>query len=586
MDDLSLLLPISTYCALYAFPSIICNIAGTLHPITNVMIHHIINLILPDWRTLQPYVFAAGLLTVLLLLSLVALLYLRHRLNQRTNALRHSESRYRTLVENATEGILVIAGAEGRIVFANPMAAEILGQPLVTLEGLSVANLIHPEDREPVMARYSARLQGENPPPRYILRVITARGATRWLLLHAERINWEDQPAVLVMFSDITERQEAEFYVNEKLRQMAALRAIDTAIINHTEMTTVLTTILREARTAIPMDAAALWLLDPEQQHLNLIVAEGFQHLQPQFRRSLSQDPWAREVITTRRAFQHLKLDVHALPSEIQNLFQMEDFQAYLAAPLVAHGEIYGLFELFYRSPLENPPDWLSFFENLSTQTAVAVEHVRWFQALQDANRRLTQAYEATIEGWATALELRDGSLSGHSRRVAEWSVSLAKALGLEGETLSHIWYGALLHDIGKMGIPDAILQKEDDLTPEEWDLMKRHPEYALRFLEGVEFLRPALDIPYYHHERWDGSGYPKGLRGEQIPLAARIFAVVDVWDALRTPRVYRPAWDDHTIAEYLRRESGRLFDPYIVSKFLSLLENQGYITRSQWSKN
>ncbi|MGB9896619.1 HD domain-containing phosphohydrolase, partial [Thermanaerothrix sp.] len=529
MDDLSLLLPISTYYALYAFPSIIYNIAGTPHPITNVMIHHIINLTLPDWRQLQPYVFAAGLLAVLLLLSLVALLYLRHRLNQRTNALRHSESRYRTLVENATEGILVIAGAEGRIVFANPMAAEILGQPLVTLEGLSVANLIHPEDREPVMARYSARLQGENPPPRYILRVITARGATRWLLLHAERINWEDQPAVLVMFSDITERQEAEFYVNEKLRQMAALRAIDTAIINHTEMTTVLTTILREARTAIPMDAAALWLLDPEEQHLNLVVAEGFQHLQPQFRRSLSQDPWAREVITTRRAFQHLKLDVHALPSEIQNLFQMEDFQAYLAAPLVAHGEIYGLFELFYRSPLENPPDWLSFFENLSTQTAVAVEHVRWFQALQDANRRLTQAYEATIEGWAAALELRDGSLSGHSRRVAEWSVSLAKALGLEGETLSHIWYGALLHDIGKMGIPDAILQKEDDLTPEEWDLMKRHPEYALRFLEGVEFLRPALDIPYYHHERWDGSGYPKGLREEQIPLAARIFAVVDV---------------------------------------------------------
>lgn len=547
---------------------------------TRSIIGRVTHLILPDWQTLQPYFIAAGLLIGALMISLMALLALRRRLQQRTAALRHSEARYRTLVENATEGIIVIVGEEGRIVFANPMAAEILGQPLVTLEGLSVATLIHPEDRDQTMMRYAARLRGENIPSRYTLRVITARGSTRWLLLHAERIIWEEQPAILVMFSDITERQEAEIYVNEKLRQMAALRAIDTAIISHTEMTAVLTTILQEARNTIPMDAAALWLLDSDHRALSLAAAEGFRSPQPSLRRSLDHDPCAREVITTRTPVQHLNFGTFSVPPEIQEQCRLEGFQAYLAAPLVAHGEIYGLFELFYRSPLENPPDWLSFFENLSTQTAVAVEHVRLFQALQDANRRLTQAYEATIEGWAAALELRDGSLSGHSRRVAEWSVALAKTLGLEEESLTHIWYGALLHDIGKMGIPDAILQKEDDLSPEEWALMKRHPEYALRFLESIEFLKPALDIPYYHHERWDGSGYPKGLRGEQIPLAARIFAVVDVWDALRTPRVYRPAWDDHTIAEYLRRESGRLFDPYVVSKFLSLLEDQGFITR------
>lgn len=541
-----------------------------------------LELVLSNWETLKPYIYAAGLLAVLLVISLVALLGLRHRLRQQTAALRNSEARYRTLVENATEGILVIAGQEGRIVFANPMAAEILGQPLVTLEGIPVATLIHPEDRAQVMARYAARLRGENPPPRYTLRVITMRGATRWLLLHAERITWEAQPAILVMFSDITERQEAEIYINEKLRQMAALRAIDAAIINNSETATLLEIIVEQTRNAIPVDAAAVWLLDESRQSLNLIATEGFQHAFPSPRRLLTPEECAYEAILTRRVVQRSSLDQASLSPETYALCTAEGFQAYLVAPLVARGETHGVFELYHRAPLPTPPDWLSFFENLSTQTAVAMEHVRLFQALEQANLRLTQAYQATIEGWAAALELRDGSLSGHSRRVAELSVELARALGLKDEELTYIRYGALLHDIGKMAIPDPILQKEDDLSSEEWEIMKRHPEYARQFLEAVDFLKPALDIPYYHHERWDGSGYPEGLKGEQIPLAARIFAVVDVWDALQTPRVYRPAWDDHSIAEYLRRESGRLFDPHVVSVFLDLLKAKGILFTSK----
>ncbi|WP_299025188.1 HD domain-containing phosphohydrolase, partial [uncultured Thermanaerothrix sp.] len=289
----------------------------------------------------------------------------------------------------------------------------------------------------------------------------------------------------------------------------------------------------------------------------------------------------AYEAILSRRVVQYSSPDQIPFPSAIRALCTTEGLQTYLVAPLIARGETHGIFELYSRSSLPTPPDWLSFFENLSAQTAVAVEHAQMFQALQQANLRLTQAYQATIEGWAAALELRDGSLSGHSRRVAEWSVELAKTLGLKGEDLTYIRYGALLHDIGKMAIPDSILQKEDDLSAKEWEVMKRHPEYAQQFLAAVDFLKPALDIPYYHHERWDGSGYPHGLRGEQIPLAARIFAVVDVWDALRTPRVYRSVWNDHSIAEYLRRESGRLFDPRVVSAFLDLLKAKGILDAS-----
>lgn len=530
-----------------------------------------------DLRTLvMPYLYTAGGLAGLLLISLGVLWLLRRRLQERTAALQHSEKRYRTLVENATEGILVIAG-EGHIVFANPMAAEILGQPLATLPGTPIAPLIHPEDRPWVMQRYQARLRGENQPSRYTLRIITARGSLRWLLIHADFIHWEGQPAVLAMFSDITERQEAEAYVSEKVRQLAGLRTIDMAITSGNDVSQILQIILQQVRNLLHMDAAAIWLLNPETRYLHLAASQGFHHATLPQQRSLETQDYAHEAVLKRRALFHLDLgEAHApngspSPRMEGGLLRAEDFHVYMVAPLIVKDVVKGVLEAYHRSPLHSPPD-LSFFEALSTQAAVAIEHARLFQELQRANLQLSQAYDATIEGWAAALELRDGSLSGHSRRVAEWSVRLAQALGITGDALVHIRRGALLHDIGKMAIPDAILQKGEDLTPEEWDIMKRHPEYALQFLSSIEFLKPALDIPYYHHERWDGSGYPQGLGGEAIPLAARIFAVVDVWDALRSNRSYHLAWSEEQILNYLQQESGRQFDPHVVEAFIRLV--------------
>ncbi|MDD3699878.1 MAG: HD-GYP domain-containing protein, partial [Atribacterota bacterium] len=182
-------------------------------------------------------------------------------------------------------------------------------------------------------------------------------------------------------------------------------------------------------------------------------------------------------------------------------------------------------------------------------------------------------AYDTTIEGWAQALELRDRETEGHTRRVADLTVKLAQALGVKSEDLIHIRRGALLHDIGKMGIPDRILLKPGPLTPEEWEIMKKHPVYAWELLSPIKYLRPALDIPYYHHERWDGTGYPRGLKGEEIPLSARIFAVVDVWDALTSDRPYRPAWSQEKALQYIKEQSGHHFDPRVVEKFLGLLE-------------
>ncbi|MGC9063072.1 MAG: HD-GYP domain-containing protein [bacterium] len=191
------------------------------------------------------------------------------------------------------------------------------------------------------------------------------------------------------------------------------------------------------------------------------------------------------------------------------------------------------------------------------------------------ANRELLRAYDKTLEGWAYALDLRDKETEGHSQRVTELTLRIAKKMGVRDEDLIHIRRGALLHDMGKIGIPDNILLKPDKLSEEEWEIMKKHPVYAYQMLSRIEYLRPALDIPYCHHEKWDGSGYPRGLKGEEIPLAARIFAVADVFDALTSDRSYRKAWTKESAIEYIKGEAGKHFDPRVVDAFLKVIEEK-----------
>ena len=194
-------------------------------------------------------------------------------------------------------------------------------------------------------------------------------------------------------------------------------------------------------------------------------------------------------------------------------------------------------------------------------------------EELQKAHKRLSDAYEATIEGWSRAMDLRDRETEGHSRRVAELSIKLAQAMGMSAEEIVHLRHGALLHDMGKIGIPDSILHKPDRLTEEEWAIMEQHPKFAYDMLNSIEYLRDALEIPYFHHEKWDGTGYPQGLKADQIPLAARIFAVADVWDALTSNRPYRSAWPRELALEYIREQSGKHFDPQVVDLFFKVFE-------------
>jgi hypothetical protein len=252
------------------------------------------------------------------------------------------------------------------------------------------------------------------------------------------------------------------------------------------------------------------------------------------------------------------------LSSPTIELMHSEGFVAGYIVPIISRSKPLGVLALFHRSAIASEPDWLDFLETLAGQTAIALDNAYLFEHLQ-------QSYDATLEGWVRALDLRDKETEGHSRRVTEMTVRLAQKMGMHADDIEHVRRGALLHDIGKLGIPDNILLKPGKLTDEEWVVMRTHPVLAYEWLASIAYLRPALDIPYCHHEKWDGTGYPRGLRGEQIPLAARMFAVVDVWDALSSDRPYRKRWPADKVYAHLQDNAGTHFDPQVVEAFLAL---------------
>jgi putative nucleotidyltransferase with HDIG domain len=260
----------------------------------------------------------------------------------------------------------------------------------------------------------------------------------------------------------------------------------------------------------------------------------------------------------------------------LEAVFERGKFASAFCLPLIAKNEVLGVLEIYHRQPLDPDDDWLSVLHTITNQTTIAIENTSLFEDLTYSNEELTQAYDRTLEGWAHALELRDKETEGHCRRVTEMTLSLAREMGITSEEeLLQIRRGTLLHDIGKMGIPDSILLKPGPLTEEEWEIMRQHPVYAYELLSPIPYLLPALDIPYFHHERWDGSGYPHGLKEDLIPLPARMFAVVDVWEALSSDRPYRDAWPEKKVAAYLRENAGAHFDPQIVKAFLYMLERE-----------
>ncbi|HEY9827694.1 MAG TPA: HD domain-containing phosphohydrolase, partial [Stenomitos sp.] len=356
-----------------------------------------------------------------------------------------------------------------------------------------------------------------------------------------------------------------------QLHHLMALHQIDIAITADFDLDTTLEVILDNVKNELEIDAASILLLTPSTQILEYAAGVGFRTSAiEQARLKLGSGHAGQAALEYRTV---ICPDLTQSPADLgfSALTTAEGFVSHFVTPLIVKGQVKGVLEVFQREPFEPGPDWLAYFETLATQTAIAIENASLFENLQRSNTELRLAYDATIEGWSRAMDLRDKETEGHTLRVTEMALRLADKMGMNENDKLNLRRGALLHDIGKMGVPDGILLKPGPLTDDEWKIMRQHPVYAFQMLSPIKYLQPALDIPCYHHEKWDGSGYPHGLKGETIPLAARVFAVIDVFDALIVDRPYRRAWPREKVLAYLQEQAGKHFDPLVVETFLKV---------------
>jgi PAS domain S-box-containing protein len=401
------------------------------------------------------------------------------------------------------------------------------------------------------------------------------------LTIYSNRPNFftPEQVDLLQAFAGIAaaavENAHLNAEVEKHLKQLQALRQIYLAISGSLDLGITLNVLLDQLTTHLGVDAATVMLLNSQSLALECAAARGFRS-DALSRAQVPVGQGCAGVVALERKPLYIA-DLAAVQDKLvrSHLVVSEGFVSYYGAPLLNRGQLRGVIEICHRSRFDADEDRLGFLESLAGQAAIAIDNASLFDEMERSHSELTLAYEATLEGWARALELRDFETKGHCQRVTDLTVKLARALGVEDKDLTQIYRGALLHDIGKIAVPDKILLKPGPLTPEEWVIMRQHPIYAHELLSPIAYLRPALDIPFSHHERWDGGGYPRGLKGEDIPLAARIFAVVDVWDALNHDRPYRSAWPQDKIRAYLQEEAGTQFDPEVVEVFLGKILDQ-----------
>lgn len=361
------------------------------------------------------------------------------------------------------------------------------------------------------------------------------------------------------------------------IRSLRYLVEINRVISGTMDMDKVINEVLSHIIQHLNAHAAAVLIYDAGTEDLHYHTARGFfdhydmEAIQKKATQSLI--PWPgvqiKPIILSHQD------EILKAPSHVMS-FSDETWQTYHATLLIAKDEVQGILELFLPQSINESESWRSYVEALVSQLAIAINNARDFQNLQEKIFELTMAYDVTMARFAKSLDNRENRISRNTQRVGEMTEKLALAMGASDDALVHIRRGVLLQDISKLSLPDKILQKPGPLTDSEWEVMHEHPQMVFDLLEDIKLLRPALEIPYCHHEHWDGSGYPRGLAGEDIPLAARQFAVVNVYNALLTDRPYRPSWDEIDALAYIRSLSGTQFDPNVVDAFLRMLDRSG----------
>jgi PAS domain S-box-containing protein/putative nucleotidyltransferase with HDIG domain len=488
-------------------------------------------------------------------------------------ALRTKEEDHWFLIKNLPAGV-VVHTPDTRIVRCNPEALQLLG--------MSSNQALGKDARDPdwrFVREDGTRMPIDEFPVNqviatghvlksFIMGIAGGRdGEPTWVLVNAypDFDSGELLRQVVVMFTDISDIKCADERIRRHLEHLTALVEIDRAINFSFDLNLSLTTLLTHVIVQLGVDAADVLMFNPTSRTMEYVAGRGFHTRAIEHARQPLGEGYAGRA-ALERSMVHIPDLAKEHDSFIRKmLLAGENFVSYHGVPLIAKGQVMGVLEVFHRARLVRDEEWLEFLKALAAQAAIAIDNATLFDNLQRSNTELFQAYDATIEGWSRALELRDNETEGHTQRTAELTVRLARLFGLSDAELVQVRWGALLHDIGKMGIPDQILLKHDTLTEAEWLVMKKHTIFAYDMLSPIRYLRAALDIPCAHHEKWDGTGYPLGLKGEQIPLVARIFAVADVWDALRSDRLYRTSWSVKKVRKHLRSLAGTHFDPHVV---------------------
>ena len=498
---------------------------------------------------------------------------------QTADKLQESEATTRLIIDTALDAVITI-DRDGRVIQWNDQAEGIFGWTRSEALGQKISELIIPADQSEVHEQGLRHYfeTGEGPILNQRIEILARRknGETFPVELAVHALSYNGKTTFAGFVRDITSRKHAQMELRRYAQNTTTIYQFSQQILTRLDLDFIYQSAHQAVRQLMPSEVFLIALLNESIPDIEDVYLWDQDQRWPAASQPVGQGLTSYVISTGKPLLVNLWDDSHAKMTGSTTFgYTDQDTQSVLAVPLFhTNGKCFGMISTQSYSPNAYTAEHEQLLVTLANQVSEAISKVRLFEELQHSNAELSAAYDATIEGWSMAMDLRDKETEGHTQRVTNLTIKLARHMGIPESEIVQIRRGALLHDIGKLGVPDHILLKKQDLTDEEWEIMRKHPLYAFEMLSSIIYLRSALDIPYCHHEKWDGAGYPRGLKGEEIPLHARIFAIVDVWDALTSDRSYRKAWTKEQTIEYIQDQSGKYFEPQIVEAFLQLITN------------
>jgi PAS domain S-box-containing protein len=491
-------------------------------------------------------------------------------LKAKTEAMHDNEVCYHALFQNHTDAVFVMSGDQ--FLDCNQATEDIFGCSRKDIVG-SHPYLFSPptqpdgrSSKEKAIEKISAALSCKIQSFEWVHTRLD--GTPFYADVSLNCLHMQGERRLLAVVRDTSERKRTEKELQSYLQELSTLHAIAVAGTHATSVDGLLQVSTQILNNKVYTDSLAIGLVDFKNQLIRFFTPRQ-PFLEYPYRPSVPLNTGiAGEVIRT-----GIPIRIPDVRRDARYIGGNPHIRSELCIPLTTkEGKTIGVINAESNQLNGFSTSDEQFLTTVARQLITEIEKEKLFYNLYQFNLELEQAYDTTLRGWAKALEIRDKETAGHSQRVTELTMKLARVMEIDKKDLVNIYRGSILHDIGKIGIPDSILHKEGPLTEAEREVIRMHPVIARDLLENIQFLQPAIDIPYLHHEKWDGSGYPLGLNGEEIPIAARIFAIVDVWDSLLSNRCYRPAWSEKEVRSYILEQSGKYFDPNVVDIFLRLV--------------